>query len=74
MLNIRYFKADSSAQTSPIAYRTPKSLCCQSPKSPDRLDPLVLVPWLKKIADWAITVKANLTRVGNCYRIVGVFG
>ena len=73
MLNIRYFKADSDGQTRPIAYRTPNSLCRQSPKSPNRLNHLVLVPWLKTIADRSITVKANLTRVGNHYRIVGLY-
>lgn len=59
MLNIRYFKADSGGNTRPLAYRTPNSLGCQSPKSPNRLDHLVLVPWLNNIVDWAITVKAN---------------
>ena len=69
MLNIRYFKWIAVA-IPPIDYRTPNSLGCQSPKSPDRLDHLVLVPWLENIADWAKTVKANLARVGDCYGIV----
>jgi hypothetical protein len=74
MLNICYFKTDSSSQTRPMAYRTPNGRCCQSPKGPNRLNHLVLVPWLRNIADWAITVKAKATRVGNRYRIVELFG
>jgi hypothetical protein len=73
MLNIRYFKEDSGGKTKPITHRTPNNLCCQSPKSPNRLDHLVLVPWSSNIEDWAIAVKDNLTRVGKCYRIAGLF-
>jgi len=40
-----------------MAYRTPYSLRCQSPKSHNRLDHLVLVPRLNKTAKSAIHQK-----------------
>lgn len=47
-----------------MAYRTPHSLRCQSPKSHNRLDHLVLVPWLNNMAKSAIHQKRVSCEMG----------
>ena len=47
-----------------MAYRTPYSGRCQSPKSHNRLDHLVLVPWLNNIAKSAIHQKRVCCQMG----------
>jgi len=47
-----------------MAYRTPHSLRCQSPKSHNRLDHLVLVAWLSKTAKSATGQKRVCCKMG----------